>query len=367
MSDGDLDKSDPASPYKLEKAREKGSVAKSQDLSFLIVLFGLTCIVFGMGDALAKDLARLLHATLQQVSMSSWDSSAVVGLLGAVAVGIVKVLAPPLAIVMMLTIAASVWQVGFTVSAEPLKPDFNRINPATGFKKLFSMRSVYDLGRSGVKMLVVVLLILAAGGGVLREVVILPARDPSGVLAYLIHKTGVILAVLTAVLTLLAMVDMAYARWEFLKQMRMSKREVKDEHKQREGDPRIKSRLRELRMEWLKKGMALKRVKDADVLVTNPTHYAVAIAYKRETMSAPRILAKGSGDMALRMRQLARQHGVLIVENRALARSLYRLTEPNDYLPEQHYSEVAKILVWVLAARARQGRSPRHSAPGGPT
>lgn len=361
MSDGDLDKSDPASPYKLEKAREKGSVAKSQDLSFLVVLFGLTCVVFGMGDALAKDLSRVLHAALMQVSTSSLDASTVVGMVGQLVIGIGVVLAPPLAVVMVLAVAAGIWQVGFTVSTEPLKPDFNRINPATGFKKLFSMRSVYDLGRSSIKILVVVLLILAAGGSVLREVVVLPLREPSGILAYLIHKTGVILAVLTAVLALLAMIDMAYARWEFLKQMRMSKREIKDEHKQREGDPRIKSRLRELRMEWLKKGMAMRRVKDADVLVTNPTHYAVAIAYKRETMFAPKILAKGSGDMALRMRQLANQHRVLIVENPPLARSLYQLAEPNDYLPEQHYSEVAKILVWVFAARAKQGQAPQHS------
>lgn len=362
MSEGDLDKSDPASPYKLEKAREKGSVAKSQDLSFLVVLFGLTCIVFGMGDSLAKELSRVLYAALSQVTVTNWDASSITVLLGRLAMELGAILAPPLAVVMVLAVAAGVWQVGFTISAEPLKPDFNRINPATGFKRLFSMRSIYDLGRSSIKILVVVLLILAAGGSVLREVVVLPMREPAGILAYLIHKTGVILAVLTAVLALLAMMDMAYTRWEFLKQMRMSKREIKDEHKQREGDPRIKSRLRELRVEWLKKGMTLKRVKDAEVLVTNPTHYAVAIAYKRDTMSAPKIVAKGSGDMAMRMRELANQHHVLIVENPPLARSLYRLAEPDDYLPEQHYSEVAKILVWVFAARARQSQGAGKSA-----
>lgn len=354
MSEGDLDKSDPASAYKLEKAREKGSVAKSQDMSFLVVLFGLTCLVFGMGDSLTRDLARVLHAVLAQASRTQWDVAAISALFGTLAIDLLLVLAPPLAVIMVLAVGAGVWQVGFTFSSEPLKPDFNRINPATGFKRLFSMRSIYDLVRSSIKVLVVVLLIMAAGGSVLREVVVLPMREPSAILAYLIHKTGVVLAVLTAVLALLAMADMAYARWEFLKQMRMSKREVKDEHKQREGDPRIKSRLRELRMEWLKKGMTLQRVKDADVLVTNPTHYAVAIAYKRDTMSAPRILAKGSGDMAMRMRELARDNRVPVVENPPLARSLYRLTQPDDHLPEQHYAEVAKILVWVFAARLKK-------------
>lgn len=354
MSDGDLDKSDPASPYKLEKAREKGSVAKSQDVSFLVLLFGLTCLVFGMGDSLTRNLARVLHAALAQASRTQWDVAMFTALLGTVAEDVMLVLAPPLAVIMVLAVVAGVWQVGFTMSAEPLKPDFSRINPATGFKRLFSMRSIYDLIRSTIKMLVVVLLILAVGDSVLREVVVLSLREPEAILAYLIHKTGVILAVLTAVLALLALADMAYTRWEFLKKMRMSKREVKDEHKQREGDPRIKSRLRELRMEWLKKGMTMRRVQDAEVLVTNPTHYAVAIAYKRDTMSAPKIVAKGSGDMAARMRELARQHKVPIVENPPLARSLYRLSQPDDYLPEQHYSEVAKILVWVFAAKASQ-------------
>ena len=364
MSEGDLDKSDPASAYKLQKAREKGSVAKSQDISFLAVLFGLTCLVFGMGDGLTRNLARVLHAALALASaQTQWDVASFSAMLGNLAIDILLVLAPPLAVVMVLVIAVGIWQVGFTISTEPLKPDFNRINPATGFKRLFSMRSIYELIRNSFKMLVVVLLILAASGSVLREVVVLPLREPPAILAYLIHKTGVILAVLTAVLALLALVDMAYTRWEFQKQMRMSKREVKDEHKQREGDPRIKSRLRELRMEWLQKGLTMNRVKDADVLVTNPTHYAVAIAYKRETMSAPKIVAKGSGDMAARMRELAQQHRVPIVENPPLARSLYRLTKPDDHLPEQHYADVAKILVWVFAAKASKfNRTPNKSA-----
>ncbi|MFT3857837.1 MAG: EscU/YscU/HrcU family type III secretion system export apparatus switch protein [Aquabacterium sp.] len=354
MSEGDLDKSDPASPYKLEKAREKGSVAKSQDLSFLVMLFGLTCMVFGMGDSLVRDLSAVLHAALAQTFRAEWDAAQYLALFGKLARDIIVVLAAPLGAVMILAIGAGVWQVGFTVSTEPLKPDFSRINPANGFKKLFSMRSIYELGRSSIKLGLVALLILAAGQSILGEVSVLSLREPAGILAYLVHKTGVILAMLTALLALVGVADMAYTKWEFLKKMRMSKREVKDEHKQREGDPRIKSRLRELRLEWLKKAMAARRVPQADVLVTNPTHFAVAIAYQRDTMAAPRILAKGAGDLALRMREIARQHRVPIVENPPLARALYRSAEPDDFLPEAHYSEVARILVWVFAARNRR-------------
>jgi flagellar biosynthetic protein FlhB len=357
MSEGDLDKSDPASPYKLEKAREQGSVAKSPDASFLVLLFGLTCMVYGMGEGITHRLELVLQQALAHSARTQWDAQAFSALIGTTTSAVMLALVPALSVIVILVIVAGVWQVGFAISTEPLKPDFSRINPATGFKRLFSMRSIYDLLRSSIKLGIVALVVMLAGGSVLREMGGLLMLEPSRILHYLIHKTGAILALLTAVLALLALADVAYTRWEFLKKMRMSKREVKDEHKNREGDPRVKSRLRELRMEWLKKSMAARRVPEADVLVTNPTHYAVAISYKRETMPAPRILAKGSGEVALQMRKLALRHGVPIVENPPLARSLHRLTQPDDYLPTQHYSEVAKILVWVLAAKSSRLRA----------
>lgn len=356
MSEGDLDKSDPASPYKLEKAREKGSVAKSQDVTFLIILLGLTGIVFGMGESLTRRLAALMHALLAQVSQPRQQSGEWFRLMEHVTTELAWIFAAPLAILMVLGVGAGLMQVGFTISAEPLKPDFNRLNPAEGFKRLFSFRSLYELARSLLKVGVVAILLMAAGGVVLKEILALPLRTPSGVLAYLIHQVGVTLAVLMAVLLLITIGDYAFTRWEFLRKMRMSKREIKDEHKNREGDPRIKARLRELRLEWLKKSMAMKNVPQSDVLITNPTHYAVAIAYKRGAMPAPKVMALGAGDLALRMRSVARQHHIPVVENPPLARSLYRLAETGGDLPQEHYAEVAKILVWVFAARAQRAQ-----------
>lgn len=352
MSEGDLDKSDPASPYKLEKAREKGSVAKSQDAAFVALLFGTACMVYGMGDQMTRKLTAVLHGTLAQVSRSQWDAQAFGALLAHALTELMWALSPFFAMLMVLAIAVGVWQVGFTISAEPLKPDFQRVNPAEGFKRLFSLRSTYELARSSIKLGVVVLVLVASGDELIKRVTQLMDRDPSSVLRFLIQEVGALVALLTAVMLVLALVDVGYTRWEFLRKMRMSKREVKDEHKNREGDPRVKSRLRELRMEWLKKSLSSRRVAGADVLVTNPTHYAVAIAYQRDKMPAPKILAKGSGDVALRMREIARRHGVPVVENPPLARSLHRLADADDYIPEQHYTEVARILVWVMSARA---------------
>ena len=353
MAEEDQDKSDPASEYKLQKSRERGSVAKSQDITFVAILFGLTCGVFGMGDSFSRDIAGVMRAVLNQVSSAQTDPMLILPVIGHATVEIMHLLAMPLAIVAVLAIVASVAQVGFVLSGEPLKPDFTRINPAQGLKRLFSMRSIYDLVRSLLKMGLVAMLLWLAGGWVLKQLVALPLYAAPGLLAYLIQVTGGILAALTALFGLLAFADLAYTRWEFLKKMRMSKREVKDEHKQRDGDPRIKARLRELRMEWFKKGLSMQKVKDADVLLTNPTHLAVAIAYRRETMAAPKVLTKGAGEVAMKMREVARRHGVMVVENPPLARSLYRLTSPDDDLPEQHYAEVAKVLAWVYAARKK--------------
>jgi flagellar biosynthesis protein FlhB len=351
VAEQDLDKSDPASPYKLEKAREQGSVAKSPEVTYVVILFGMTCLVFAMGDQLIKDLARICHALLGQMNRHMWEPVAVMQLVKSVTTEVVLVLAPPLLLLALLAIGISVWQVGFTLSAEPLKPDFNRINPASGFKKIFSIRTVYELVRNCIKLSLVALLLWIIGGNALGALARLSYRDVNAIVEYTRHQTGTLLAMLTALFALLAMVDFVFSKWEFLKQMRMSKREIKDEHKQREGDPRIKSRIKELRLEWFKKGMSLQKVKDADVLVTNPTHYAVAIAYKRETMAAPYVLCVGAGDLAQRMRHLASKHHVPVVQNPKLARALYSQAQPDAPLPEQHYAEVAKILVWVFAMR----------------
>lgn len=354
MTGADQDKTDPASAYKLQKARERGSVSKSQELTFVVILFGMTCCVFGMGRSVTGDLSRVFQGVLVQASREVWTIATVSHLLGDLTQQLTYVLAPPMVAIMALAVLASVLQVGFVVSAQPLKPDFSRINPATGLKRLFSMRSIYELIRSSIKFTLVAALVAAALHALINELIGLSHREVSGIVDYGIHGVGKVLAALTALFALFAVADVVYTRWDFLKQMRMSKREVKDEYKQREGDPRVKSRIRELRIEWLKKSRALSRVKNADVLITNPTHVAIALAYKRDAMSAPRVLAKGAGDVAAKMRTMARQHHVMVVENAPLARALYRLTEPDDYVPESHYAEVAKILVWVFAARRLQ-------------
>jgi flagellar biosynthetic protein FlhB len=160
------------------------------------------------------------------------------------------------------------------------------------------------------------------------------------------------LALLAAIVLVFALLDFALNRWQFMRDMRMSRREMRDEHKEREGDPRIKARLRELRLEWLRRARQLTKIRGSDVLLTNPTHYAVALAYRHGEMPAPLITARGAGELAQRMRAEARRRNVPVVENAPLARALFALEESQRFVPEEHFEPVARILRWVYATRA---------------
>jgi len=176
--------------------------------------------------------------------------------------------------------------------------------------------------------------------------------DSHALLPVVLDRALQVVLALLPILAFVALADFLYVRWDYGNRMKMSRRELREEYKQREGDPRIRARIRELRQEMLKRSKSLKRVKDADVLITNPQHLAVALLYKRGEMAAPQVIAKGAGELAVYMRALARKSGVPVVENRTLARSLYRTVDLDHPVPESLYAQVARVLTWVYAARA---------------
>ncbi len=188
----------------------------------------------------------------------------------------------------------------------------------------------------------------------LLEMLRLSAQPPRSMVQTGLELLGSALSLLAGLVLLFAVLDWIINRWEFMRNMRMSKREIKDEHKEREGDPRIKSRLRELRLQWLTRARQLSRVRSADVLLTNPTHYAVALEYRHGEMPAPMITARGAGELARRMRNEARRNNVPVVEHPPLTRALFALDEAQVLVPEEHFSQVARILRWVYAARPPQ-------------
>jgi len=229
-----------------------------------------------------------------------------------------------------------------------------------GLKRVFSIRSLHELLRSAAKMTVVGLAMTVWLRHHLNDLLSLPTRMPRSMQQHGIGLLGSVLTMLAGIVLLFAVADFLFNRWEYMRQMRMSRREIKDEHKEREGDPRIRARLRDLRAQWLKRMRQLSKVRSADVLLTNPTHYAVALEYRLGEMPAPMITARGAGEMALRMREEARRRGVPIVEHPPLTRALFAVRESQLFVPEEHFNQVARVLRWVYGARGAGagGRQP---------
>ena len=360
MAEQDLDRNESATPYKLEKARERGSVARSVDANAVAVLAVATIACFAWADAAAQRFAHVAADVLASAGTDVGTTDRAVGVLGHVLSAGLEVIAPLLFAVACVAVIANIAQVGMVLSFEPLKPDFTRINPAQGLKRILSLRSLYEAGKGIVKLLLLGGVLYLAFVALLPEFVAMVDVWPAAYTHVLLAMVGRLLIKLLVVLVVIAAIDRLFAQRQFAQQMRMSRREIKDEHKHREGDPRIRARIRELRMKLLKRSQAMRELPQADVLITNPTRVAIALRYEHGVSPAPRIVAKGAGAMARKMRDVAFRHGVAIVQSPTLARALYRHADEGGYVPERWYAEVARILVWLQATR--RARAAAHTA-----
>lgn len=352
MAEQDSDRSEQATQYKLDEARKKGSVARSPDVVTAAMLAGLAVAVYASAWDGLRLTMRLQQGILARAGNLDWSPGAMAHWLGQIAMGVLTVLAPLFMVLIVVALLANFAQVGAVFSTHSLKPDLDRINPANGLKRLFSMRTLYEAGKSFVKLAVLGWLAWSVVREEVPGLVGLVMREPRSFLHQLVDLGAGLLVKLVVALVLLAVVDVLFVRRDFAKRMRMSKRDVRDESKNREGDPRIRSRIRQLRKEMLKRSQSMQRVPSADVLVTNPTHLAVALCYDHGKSAAPQVVAKGAGDLALKMRQIAARHNIPVVQNRALARALFREVDHEGYVPEKLYPQIAKIMVWVYAMRA---------------
>lgn len=358
MAELEQDRNEEATPFKLEEARKKGTVAKSPDVVSLAAVASFVGFLYWLGwSTVQKQLAHD-QFILSRAGRLSFEPLEVTRWLQAMLVETLVLVGPLLGVLMIAAIVSNLAQTGAIFTFKPLSPDFDRVNPAQGFKRVFSMRTLYDAFRSLLKLALLGAVLALAVAHLMPRLVGLMNVDPVAHAHPMLGEIASLLFKLTLAMLVIALADMLYTRYEFAKKMRMSPREVKDEHKQREGDPRIRARLRQLRQEMLKRSKALRKVPGADVVITNPTHLAVAISYREGETVAPQVLCKGSGELARRMRELAARHAIPVVENRPLARELYFATEPDAYVPESLYPQVARVLVWVFAlreARARRG------------
>lgn len=355
MADQDLDRNEAATPFKLQKAREEGQTPRSADMVSSLVFLGAMLYLAGQAPALAESLLRLAQAALVQAAHAR-PAAALWPLTMQVAGTAAGALLPLLLALPLIAALAALGQTGMVFSLAPLHVDLNRINPATGFKRLFSLRTLFDGGRACLKLLVLTVVAVVALQALLPQFHAIAALPPAAFLHAVIQDLTGLGMKMGLALVLVSAVDILFTRREFSRKMRMSRRELQDEYKNREGDPRVRARLRDLRRELLKRSRALANTRSADVVLTNPTHYAVALRYVHGEMAAPRIVAKGAGQLAAAMREIAARHGVIVVQNPPLARRLFREGAIDEDIPGSFHAEVARIIVWVMAVR--QQRSP---------
>ena len=346
------EKTEPASPRKRAEARKQGNVARSMELnSALVLLAGMIALrIFG-GDILntLKYVIQWAFSNLAVVELTV-DNFPDYALSGLTLMGVM--LSPVVFIVLIAGVGSSFIQGGVVLTGEPLQPKFSKINPVTGFKRIFSMKALVDLAKNIMK-----LVIIGTIGYVTlkKEIAVIPYLVDRSVLQILdfVGKTSFVLGMRIGIaLLILAGFDFWYQKFEFDKKLKMTKQEVRDEFKRMEGDPHIKSKIRSIQREQARKRMYA-AVAEADVVLTNPTHLAVALKYDSEVSSAPILVAKGARLMAERIKQIAREHNVPVIENKPLARLLYKTTEIGSEIPYEIYRAVAEILAYVYRLKRK--------------
>jgi flagellar biosynthetic protein FlhB len=358
-SEQEQNRSEQATPFKLKEAQERGMVAKSTEFNGAVATLAFIGLLYVAGQSMFERLARLDAALLSRAHRFDFSEAAALAWLSSVLVETLSQLAPVFALLVLAGVLASLVQTGLVFSFEPLKPDFDRVNPVAGLKRLFTLKLVFEAVKSLVKLALLGYALYALLQDLTPLALGLAQTDPHAYARIGLDTVAGLMFKLGLVMLLIALLDLGYVRWDFAKKMMMSRREMKDEHKRREGDPKIRQRMKELHREMRKRAGALSKVPEADVLVTNPQHIAVALLYRKDEMRAPQVIAKGAGDLAAKMRELARRHRVPIVENRRLARALFVKCRLDAAVPDSAFAETARILAWVYALRELQGSRGR--------
>lgn len=352
-----------ATAYKLEQARKKGMVARSLEVSTLSAMAAFTAYLWVFGAGMASQIQGLAARALAQAPSLAFGPQELWIWSTAVAGRMAHLVLPLMLLLVAVAVLSIVLQIGFVFSVHSLKPDFTRLNPANGFKRIFSLQTVYETGKSVLKLVVYCALscfVVAAAALYATGV----ATDPRAVAELLEERSVRLLFWLIGAMTLFAALDLVFVRRQYAKKMMMSRRELREEMRQREGDSRIKQRRRQLAQELLKRSRSMRQLRGADVLVTNPTHYAVALRYDARVMLAPQVVSKGSGDFALRLRRLAFVYGVPVIEDRKLARALFFKVVLDSLIPEKYFRQTAAIYLRLRAAREAGAAASARTAGG---
>lgn len=348
----DSQKTEEPTPKKLREAREKGEVARSQEVNHWFIILAFATTVGLLAPIFLAQLGRAMLPFLEQPHQIVLGGDSARLVLADLLWDVAKALALPFAATIAAALAANALQGGILVSAESLKPKLEKLSPLAGAKRLFGQRALVEFAKGVLKLSLVGTIITLLVMPRWQTYMDLPELSIEQLLLLLRQEALRVLIGVLAAMTAIAGADYMFQRFKTMQKLRMSRQEVKDEMRQSEGDPMIKARLRQLRQERARQRM-MAAVPGADVVVTNPTHFAVALKYEGEVMNAPRVVAKGVDFMAQKIREVARENGVPLVENRPLARALYDGVEIDQEVPPAHYKAVAEVIGYVMRLRGR--------------
>jgi flagellar biosynthetic protein FlhB len=364
MSEADRhDRTEAPTQKRLDDARKEGRIPRSRELSAAAVMLAAGMVLMISGDSIGAQLGELMRGGLSVTRDQAFDVSAMTRSFGELSRGTLLAIAPVLLVTLVAALAAPLAIGGWAMSGKAIAPDFKRLSPASGLGRMFGARSWMELAKALAKfgvVTVVAVIVLRVNAGKLLGLGSVPVDVAIG---HAITLSGQALLALTAALVLIAAVDVPFQLWQYRKDMRMTREEVRQEFKESEGSPEIKGRIRALQRELAERRM-MEAVPKADVIVVNPTHYAVALRYDEKTMRAPQVVAKGVDLIAARIREVATENKVPIFEAPPLARALHRSVEIGDEIPAGLYVAVAQVLTYIFQLRAAMaGRTLRPTLP----
>jgi flagellar biosynthetic protein FlhB len=347
MADDKSQQTEQPTQRRLDQAAGKGDVVKSQEVTTFVVLLGGTLSIAIFGKSTAESFANMFRVFLEQPDQMPVDSHGIMLLFGVTVMHVAILLAPVFALLVSMAVAGHVLQTGFVFSGERLKLDLTKLSPLSGLKRIFGLEGATNLLKGILKIAIVgtaVWTVLWPMRGQLGSLLDESTADLAADMTHLIIR---IMIAALAVLAVVAVLDYSLQRYRFIQRNRMSKQEVKDEMRQTDGDPAVKARIRKVRIERSRRRM-MAQVPEATVVITNPTHFAVALKYESGKMAAPICVAKGVDALALRIRAVAEEAEVPIVENPPLARALYASVELDEAVPPEHYKAVAQVIGYVM-------------------
>lgn len=346
------EKTEKATPKKRQDSKKKGQVAKSQDVNTAINLIAVFSVLLLMGSFMYNHLLALMKKYLQNFTITDFSEESMQVILIEILLEMGLVLGPVLLAAVVAGVLANVTQIGFMFSTETIQFKLEKLDPIKGFKRIFSMRAIVELLKSILKISFVGYVAFYVLWQRMDEIMILSqisVADAMATLADITIKVGYYAAV---ALLFIALLDYMYQKYDFEKNIRMSKQDIKDEYKNSEGDPLIKSKIKQKQRQMAAQRM-MQEVPNADVVITNPTHFAIALKYDESAAEAPFVVAKGVDFVAQKIKYIAKENDVVMVENRPLARSLYDQAEVGQAIPEEFFKAVAEILAFVYKTKGK--------------